>query len=298
MTTLLKLLLVLVFVQPQLEACLVLKRRQAAQLRHLPPHGKWLSWSDWQPSCHHRWSCDSRQTQTRWRSCRGLHCRGPAVDERICQQTGNCSTVAALGRWSSWQQSCSRSCGVGIQFRFRKCLSTAKWRCSAQFLNQSRVCNLRDCDERVNQSSWTSWSACDVTCGRGRQHRELRHGNSSSPASSKLQLQTRACANGRLCPVAGQLAIDDAQNNPRELIRCGPFSRWSMERLGELDAVFSQLRQRSTAAQSDVRQTLGTARRCLLRGPQFAYQDVYRCVVRCRRHVEQLGRVFGTRVPA
>lgn len=76
-------------------------------------------------------------------------------------------------QWGSWQ-SCSKSCGGGVQYRFRSCTnppSANKDRnCEGQRY-ESRGCGIRRCQVDGGYSEWTAWSSCNLTCGGGIQSR-------------------------------------------------------------------------------------------------------------------------------
>merc|ERR1712179_681094 len=84
----------------------------------------------------------------------------------------------STGSWSSWS-ACSVTCGQGTQRRTKYCKNL-----SGQFLyakkipidcetqSETRPCSKTACHNGNNpEGSWSSWSACSVTCGQGTQRR-------------------------------------------------------------------------------------------------------------------------------
>jgi len=131
----------------------------------------------------------------------------PAVTEtRDCNKQA-CPVDCQVSGWSGWS-ACDKTCGGGRQTRTRTVIrNAANGGASCPALSQTQACNTQACpvvpakvDCQV--SGWSGWSACDKTCGGGRQTRtrtvtrNAANGGASCPALS----ETQAC-NTQACPV-------------------------------------------------------------------------------------------------
>ncbi|XP_044798654.2 hemicentin-1 isoform X4 [Bubalus bubalis] len=140
-----------------------------------PVDGNWSEWSPWEECTR---SC-GRGNRTRTRTCNnpsaqhgGRPCEGTAVEIIMC----NIRPCPVHGAWSTWQPwgTCSVSCGKGTQIRTRLCNnpppSFAGSYCDGAE-TQIQVCNERHCPIDGKWATWTSWSACSVSCGGGARQR-------------------------------------------------------------------------------------------------------------------------------
>ncbi|XP_068760305.1 uncharacterized protein [Montipora capricornis] len=87
-----------------------------------PVDGGYTPWSDWS-SCS---NLCGNGIQVRRRECsnpspanNGHNCSGESIQARDCVGT-SCPVDGGLSNWSKWTP-CSRTCGTGIQLRFRRC---------------------------------------------------------------------------------------------------------------------------------------------------------------------------------
>lgn len=132
------------------------------------------AWSQWTPcsvSCGSGWHSRIRTIQEHAQRG-GFTCDGSLKEIDECQGIGNCGSTDSvdcqLGDWQMWS-----SCDVNhMQFRDRQILRPARnggKSCAGQ-VNQGRSCGF----EPVNcvMSDWTTWNACDRTCGEAQQQRQ------------------------------------------------------------------------------------------------------------------------------
>ncbi|CAH3124523.1 unnamed protein product [Pocillopora meandrina] len=96
---------------------------QRCNTQGCPVNGSWTEWSDW-GSCS--LTCGDGGIKKRIRTCTnpppangGLECEGAGEETEACK-AGECPVDGKWGEWSDWGV-CSRSCGTGIQSRFRDC---------------------------------------------------------------------------------------------------------------------------------------------------------------------------------
>lgn len=166
----------------------------------LRPCPQWSNWSEWS-ECP---SCSSDEKRTRKRICKaGLvrinetekDCPGSSEEVESCENS--CKTVVRgvktqsaenlssrdlekwnqkipdSGKvfWNEWEpwQSCSATCGTGVRFRLRTCIDGYNCAGRGNFI-EAGVCNEHPCD-KVVWLPWSEWSACSVTCGKGRKTR-------------------------------------------------------------------------------------------------------------------------------
>jgi hypothetical protein len=74
-----------------------------------------------------------------------------------------------LSEWQAWQK-CSRSCGVGYQYKHREILRKPfDTKCDA--LEKKRACNPHSCPGDCVVSEWSDWDKCTKTCGGGYKQR-------------------------------------------------------------------------------------------------------------------------------
>ncbi|XP_060591795.1 uncharacterized protein LOC132746607 [Ruditapes philippinarum] len=77
-------------------------------------------------------------------------------------------------QWSSWT-SCDVTCGNGKHLRLRTCTNQFATTndCIGESL-QIRECTIGNCTVNGQWAYWSSWTSCDVTCGKGRRLRTRR----------------------------------------------------------------------------------------------------------------------------
>ncbi|KAF1748497.1 hypothetical protein GCK72_024964 [Caenorhabditis remanei] len=119
---------------------------------------QWEDWSSWSECSV---SCGPGGRQVRERKCSsGRKCQGVSEESRACE--GVLRDCEEFGEWKEWG-SCSEKCALGIQKRFRSCLTD---QCSGEHLQQQRPCDNEGC-----WTNWDEWSSCSQTCGGGRRYR-------------------------------------------------------------------------------------------------------------------------------
>ncbi|NXJ63832.1 HMCN1 protein, partial [Rostratula benghalensis] len=183
-----------------------------------PVDGSWSEWGLWEECSK---SC-GQGNRTRTRTCSnppaqhsGKPCDGSAVDSVMC----NIRPCPVGGEWSSWLPwaPCSETCGKGTQTRLRLCNNPPPAHggsyCEGSDA-QMQVCNKRRCPVDGKWATWSSWSACTVSCGGGSRQR-TRHCSDPAPQSG-----------GRKCE-GNDIQIDFCNSDPCPIHgNWGPWSSW------------------------------------------------------------------------
>ncbi|XP_063405839.1 properdin-like [Mytilus trossulus] len=164
----------------------------------VPVDGRWSEWnnSTCSVTCGVGIVNSSRTCDSPLPSHGGKQCIGEANITTSC----NLVDCPIDGGWGSWSnQTCSVTCGKGIQSRNRSCDSPVPSAdgatCNGSSVDTSG-CNLEDCP--VN-GQWGSWSTgpCSVTCGNGIRYR--KRSCDSPPASNNGQGCIGSCAVSVIC---------------------------------------------------------------------------------------------------
>ncbi|XP_028514725.1 proprotein convertase subtilisin/kexin type 6, partial [Exaiptasia diaphana] len=142
---------------------------------------------------------------------------------RPLSSTSTPPSVKVDGQYSPWSYwtLCNETCGGGTQRRFRACTNPRPQNggkdCNETLLGQStdsQSCNTHPCPIHGGYSSWSRWTRCSATCGRGDQYR------------SRTCTNPRPQYGGRDCWVLGQ----SKEWNPCNIRPCpvnGGYTPWS-----------------------------------------------------------------------
>jgi len=130
----------------------------------------------------------------------GVQC--PALFKTQQCNTQLCPIDCAVSSWAAWGI-CSKTCGAGIQYQYRKTIRWAKnGGKSCPTLKKTRACNPQACPIDCAASIFAKWSKCTKTCGTGAQTRKrglitaAQHGGRACPTMS----ETRTCSENK-CPI-------------------------------------------------------------------------------------------------
>jgi hypothetical protein len=189
----------------------------------------WTDWSQCSKSCG-TGTQQERPVVIRHSQGNGAGC--PQAHERLCN-TNACLTDAptpvptptitpaptplpvgcVVTGWASWSL-CSLTCGTGSQTRKRIVIRPAAFSGKpCPELSATRSCNTRHCPVDCTVQSWSSWSACPVTCGSGwrRRSRNVLEANWDG---------------GKECPALSESVVCNINPCPIDCI-ASSFGAWS-----------------------------------------------------------------------
>ncbi|XP_033738097.1 SCO-spondin-like isoform X2 [Pecten maximus] len=169
-----------------------------------PVDGFWELWSNW-TSCNV--SCGGGMTW-RTRDCAeplygGAPCNGTNMEVEDCN-THECPIDGIWEMWSNWTM-CSLTCNNGTQTRNRTCNGPFHGGAKCEGPEDDmRLCNSFFCPVDGVWDTWTNWTECSHSCGRGSKYRQREcigpfHNGSECEGSAD---ETMFC-NPSNCPVDG-----------------------------------------------------------------------------------------------
>lgn len=119
---------------------------------------------------------DGQKTRTRTifrEAINGGSCP-PLSESAPCSVSTECPIDCTVTDWLSWG-ACSKTCGDGVQKRFRKVQAPANDKGKAcPSLSQTRSCAGYPCPVDCVQGDWSDFSPCSKTCGAGLQKRSRK----------------------------------------------------------------------------------------------------------------------------
>ena len=219
------------------------------------PLSQWNKWTAW-TTCTR--TCGGGIT-LRYRKCKaneiGDACYGFAKQQRNCNMrqciattTGTSTTTTTPvpnEQWSDWSRwnGCSKSCGFGINQRYRQCESAHYKPCTGK-PRQTKRCHETVCTTTTQTTTtvapstwmrWTKWTQCTASCNGGMSYRKrVCSVNSNGDSCYGPKNQKRAC-NRRPCPTTtsttttSTIFIPDWANWSRWAqcsVTCGGGKQW------------------------------------------------------------------------
>uniref|UniRef100_A0A674MPC0 Complement factor properdin n=1 Tax=Takifugu rubripes TaxID=31033 RepID=A0A674MPC0_TAKRU len=209
-----------------------LQRQGCTGLPNCPVDGGWGAWAPagkCSASCGEGLQLSARTCDQPTPKYGGQFCAGPSTKATVCQVV--CPVDGFWSGWSNWGE-CSSSCipqgQAPVRTRSRSCTNPAPSTsppgkgCSGERSQAQNCDQLPNCPVDGGWSSWTSFSACPVTCGVGLQvsdrkcnnppaNNPARHGQlvafSGTPHADcgatpdgGPKIESQACSNLPPCP--------------------------------------------------------------------------------------------------
>jgi hypothetical protein len=154
-------------------ACPPLSEQTSCALPCCPTSCVWNNWGAWS-SCS--LTCGSgvrsrTRTIAQEATCGGAGCSSEEQLQSSACSNGDCPVNCVVGIWTAWS-ACSQTCGTGLRSRSRAVLTPpVNGGLSCPSLNDSTGCTQPNaCICGV--TSWSTWSACNQTCGGGTRSRD------------------------------------------------------------------------------------------------------------------------------
>ena len=174
-------------------------------------HGAWEAWTSWS-DCSKTCNTGSR---FRNRTCSnpppehgGRTCPGNYYENIHCD-LGSCPVHGLWTAWSAWS-GCSTTCASGTRSRRRSCSNPSPQHgglnCPGNS-SEEAYCNFGPCPNHGQWTTWSLWSECSKSCGKGTKNRSRtcnntfpRFGGRNCSGEGK---QIMSCALV-LCPLHGK----------------------------------------------------------------------------------------------
>ncbi|KAJ7389347.1 hypothetical protein OS493_032204 [Desmophyllum pertusum] len=189
------------------------RKQQACTKNSCPIHGGWSNWSVSTPcsvTCGSGVEILSRTCTNPAPKRGGTACTGAPQKEQACTKKP-CPIHGVDGGWSSWSvlTPCSVTCGNGIEILSRTCTNPAAKHGGTSCTGAPRkeqACTKNPCSIDGGWSSWSTWTTCSQSCGRGFQERS-RSCTHPAPSNGGKTCQGAAReshgCNTQSCPVHG-----------------------------------------------------------------------------------------------
>ncbi|CAC5418366.1 Adhesion G protein-coupled receptor B2,Coadhesin,Thrombospondin-1,Adhesion G protein-coupled receptor B1,Mucin-like protein,Hemicentin-1,Adhesion G protein-coupled receptor B3,Thrombospondin-2 [Mytilus coruscus] len=107
--------------------------------------------------------------------------------------------------WSAWSE-CSRSCGEGIQTRFRYCSDFDMQHQLCDRNKDEQICQHDPCPVEGKWAEWNNWEKCSMSCGQGVKTRRRECNNPSPSFGGQIcigvNIDNENCQE-RDCPIDG-----------------------------------------------------------------------------------------------
>lgn len=172
-------------------------------------YSKWSEWNECSETCGGGRRARIRNCSNPVPSGWGKKCSlvGAAYEIEACGQN-HCPINGGPGSWQSWQ-ACDHTCGIGTMTRTRPCDSPKPEfdgiDCSPDVVTEKISCpNLKPCPVDGKWGEFGAFSACSVSCGKGKKKRTRecnnpapQHGGKECQEGSKEEVQD---CNEKECP--------------------------------------------------------------------------------------------------
>uniref|UniRef100_A0A7M5V4H0 VWFA domain-containing protein n=1 Tax=Clytia hemisphaerica TaxID=252671 RepID=A0A7M5V4H0_9CNID len=204
------------------------KEYDDCHVKYCPINGYWGSWSEYS-------TCDKtcgKGTYYRYRKCEGKNyggkdCEGKDKEYKSCHIIEYCPIDGSWGHWSDYSE-CSATCGKGYQIRTRKCLHqkySGKY-CEG-YDKEKKYCQVKYCPVDGYWGSWSAYSKCSATCGKGTYYRYRKcegkkYGGKDCEGSDKHYAD---CNSGVYCPVGGKWSSWSAYSKCSKTCGIGTYYR-------------------------------------------------------------------------
>lgn len=184
------------------KACGELTGEQRCDAGACPSHCSVSAWGEWSKCTKTCGAGEQKRVRTVVsKSDKGGYVCPKLTDERSCGDVA-CPVDCVMGAWQAWG-SCSASCGVGAQTRYRtisKMNTNGGKSCPTS--SEKKACNTDACPVDCVVTPFGAWSTCSKTCGSGTmaRYRSVRIAPAFGGAKCPSLGETKTC-NTDSCPV-------------------------------------------------------------------------------------------------